>query len=261
MKKLAIIFFSALLVGCSSGTSNLSIKMDSSPVKPGIEVFKTTSTPAPTVLVLHGCGGVDTHHFDWARQLQQWGFNAVIVDSFKPRFVSTVCDDANRVAPIQRAIDAHSVAKWASEQGWSTKKIGVIGYSHGGWTVLRASTKEDAERDFGKTYISSAVAFYPYCGFLYQYFTPAIPLQIHIGLNDDWTPANYCKQLARDWKIGNQYFEYENSHHGFDRQGTSIVVQGRGVDGKMGQRTLQSNSETNKTARARVKEFFDSTLK
>lgn len=227
----------------------------------GTQIFKAEKLPAPTVLVMHGCGGVDQHHLDWAKQLQAWGFNAVVIDSFRPRSVSSACTKAMSVTPLQRAIDAHLVAKWVQGQEWSQKKVGAIGFSHGGWALLHAATKQDPQRELGASYLTSAVAFYPYCGSSFNFFSRAIPLQIHMGQDDNWTPATICKDLARNWGMSDNYFEYANAHHGFDRLNTDLFVDGTGTSGPIAKRILRSNPDANKAARGHVQAFFEKTLR
>jgi dienelactone hydrolase len=261
MKSSAVLSACFLLSACvttGGGVNTLDI-YNKSVTQIGAEVFKAEKLPAPTVLVMHGCGGVDQHHLEWAKQLQEWGFNAVVIDSFKSRSVSSTCTKVMNVTPLQRAIDAHLTAKWVMAQEWSQRKVGVIGFSHGAWAALHASTKQDAEREVGASYLTSAVAFYPYCGSSLNFVKRSIPLQIHIGQDDDWTPASLCKDLARNWELGANYFEYVSAHHGFDRINTDQRIQG--TDGAIGMRTLRSNPEANKAARRHVRDFFDQTLR
>jgi poly(3-hydroxybutyrate) depolymerase len=55
--------------------------------------------PFPAMVVLHGCDGVGPHYRTWARQLQVWGYAALLVDSFGPRGVREVCGEVRRVDP------------------------------------------------------------------------------------------------------------------------------------------------------------------
>src|SRR5712664_2551226 len=48
--------------------------------------------PFPAVVVLHGCSGVVRHDRIWGQQLTAWGYVAIVVDSFRPRGVTTVCN-------------------------------------------------------------------------------------------------------------------------------------------------------------------------
>lgn len=261
MKYSAVLSACFLLSACvttGGGVNTLDI-YNKSVTQIGAEVFKAEKLPAPTVLVMHGCGGVDQHHLQWAKQLQEWGFNAVVIDSFKSRSVSSTCTKVMNVTPLQRAIDAHLTAKWVMTQEWSQRKVGVIGFSHGAWAALHASTKQDAEREVGASYLTSAVAFYPYCGSSLNFVNRSIPLQIHIGGDDDWTPASLCKDLARNWDLDANYFEYARAHHGFDRINTDQRIPG--TDGAIGMRTLRSDPEANNTARRRVRDFLEQTLR
>lgn len=261
IKPLAVLSACLLLGACvttGGGVSTLNIH-NQSVTQIDAQVFKAAQLPAPTVLVMHGCGGVDPHHLEWAKQLQDWGFNAVVVDSFKPRFVSSTCTKVMDVTPLQRAIDAHLTAKWVMTQEWSQRKVGVLGFSHGAWGALHASTTQDAQREIGASYLTSAVAFYPYCGSSLNFVGRGIPLQIHIGGDDDWTPASLCKDLARNWDLGANYFEYARAHHGFDRINTDQRISG--TDGAIGMRTLRSDPEANRAARRRVRDFLDQTLR
>jgi dienelactone hydrolase len=65
----------------------------------------------------------------------------------------------------------------------------VIGFSHGGWAVLKAVLAGGVRRP-GEPPFSAAVAYYPACN------PPASPLEtdtlILIGDADDWTPAERC---------------------------------------------------------------------
>jgi dienelactone hydrolase len=65
----------------------------------------------------------------------------------------------------------------------------VIGFSHGGWAVLKA-VLGDTVRQAGAKPFAAAVAFYPGCD------PPHSPLQtdtlILIGEADDWTPVDRC---------------------------------------------------------------------
>ena len=62
--------------------------------------------PFPAVIVLHGCDGVTRHVRIWAQQLVEWDYVAIVVDSFRPRNVTTVCNYGMLVPPQLQAMDA-----------------------------------------------------------------------------------------------------------------------------------------------------------
>ena len=124
------------------------------------ELFRPEGVgPFPAVVVLHGCDGVGPHYRDWARRLVNWGYVALLVDSFGPRGVREVCNKGRKVPPEARAEDAFAARDWLAGQDFvRAGRIGVIGFSHGGWTVLKAVLAA-AARDGAP--IQAAEAYYP----------------------------------------------------------------------------------------------------
>jgi dienelactone hydrolase len=222
-----------------------------------IDIIKNKITPAPSILVLHGCGGVDNHYRKWADTIVSWGYNAIIIDSFSGLVEKVVCKDMSQSSPTIRSSHALSVATWASQQDWSTKKIGTIGFSHGGWTVLYLTT--DTIRAFyPNSNIVSSVAYYPYCGSGFSEIQKlATPIQIHIGELDDWTPAKDCEKLGKiKARLKDNLFIYKDAHHDFDRLNTKYTyMSGTGA------KTLESHPEARELSMKRTKEFFEKTLK
>jgi dienelactone hydrolase len=45
--------------------------------------------PFPVVILLHGCGGIGGGDWYWARRLTDWGYAALVLNSFSARDVST----------------------------------------------------------------------------------------------------------------------------------------------------------------------------
>jgi dienelactone hydrolase len=148
------------------------------------------AAPFPAVVVLHGCDGVHRHERLWAQQLTAWGYVAIVVDSFRPRGVSTVCNQGMLVPPELQALDGFNAANYLRAQPSVVgERIGVIGFSHGGWAVLKAVLADLAGQASVKPF-AAAVAFYPGCN------PPRSPLVtdtlILIGEADDWTPVDRC---------------------------------------------------------------------
>jgi dienelactone hydrolase len=144
------------------------------------------------VVVLHGCDGVGPHYRFWAQQLAQWGYAALLIDSFRPRGYAEVCNRGALVPPEVQARDAFDGAAYLrSRLGRPGAPIGVIGFSHGGWAVLKAVLAGVVRRPDEPPF-TAAVAFYPGCD------PPGSPLEtdtlILIGDADDWTPLVRCQR-------------------------------------------------------------------
>ena len=172
------------------------------------------------VVVLHGCNGVSPHYRMWAARLAIWGYAALLVDSFRPRgFPDGVCNHGQDVPPPARARDAFDAAGYLRRLlGRANAPVGVIGFSHGGGTVLRtilASTRQTGEPPF-----AAAVAYYPGC------YPAMAPMEtdtlILIGDADDWTPSARCERWRDQVQRNDHVLQmkiYPGALHGFDTAG------------------------------------------
>jgi len=149
--------------------------------------------PFPAVVVMHGCDGVSAHTRAWAQRLVGWGYAALIIDSFRPRGMSNVCSQPLNVPPLTRAGDAVAAKAYLqSLPNIAKARIGLIGFSHGGWAALTAAGS-----------FTAVVAYYPWCSGQ----VPANTLVL-IGSADDWTPSQRCS--------GGNVKVYSGATHAFD---------------------------------------------
>ena len=185
------------------------------------------SGPFPAMVVLHTCAGVDEHIREWARRLVSWGYVAIMPDSFRPRGVRNVCGQGNEVPLTVRAADAFAAAAYLRTlPNVRGDRIGVIGFSHGGGTVMETVLAGIVAQDGGRPF-AAAVAHYPACP------PPRSPLVtdtlILIGAADDWTPADRCERW-RDAVAANGHTllmtEYPNVMHSFDAMRPTRVYLG-----------------------------------
>jgi dienelactone hydrolase len=194
--------------------------------------------PFPAVVIMHDCSGLGPRSSGapgrWASELVGRGYVVVIADSFTTRgFPAGVCTDASRgranVGHFHRVRDAYAALAYARRlPEVDGARVGVMGGSHGGSTVL--ATMIAPSRDRGpiaadaRGGFAAAVALYPACaipglrtaGGVYE---PAAPLLILIGDKDDWTPAEPCRQLADAARKAGQPVAikiYPGAHHSFD---------------------------------------------
>jgi dienelactone hydrolase len=117
--------------------------------------------PTAAVVVLHGCNGVSPHDRAWSTRLAEWGYAALVVDSFRRRgYPDGVCNHGRDVSAETRAGDAFAAAAYLRlRPELRGARIGLIGFSHGGWAVLEAvltGGHHGSDKPF-----DAAVAFYP----------------------------------------------------------------------------------------------------
>jgi len=186
---------------------------------PGVLEVPDGKAPFPAIIVLHGCGGRGATQQVWAARLNGWGYAALIPDSFAPRGVyGGVCapDRQHLVTARDRAGDVLSAALWLRTQPQiDGARIGVIGFSHGGWTAAWV-TQQRYDRLFPGL-LKASVDYYGPCR------SPEtqgpVPLLALAGEDDTWGfPALACRGFAGKLRPG-QVFEvytYPGAVHGFD---------------------------------------------
>jgi dienelactone hydrolase len=214
--------------------------------------------PFPAVVLAHPCNGVSEHTNGWGRLLASWGYVTLAPDSFGPRGEKTVCGRGQAVTGQARVADVAGALDFLNAQPFVRKNdIGLIGHSHGGWTVMRA-----VQGNFGLAQrgLRAAVAYYPACTSQFDRDV-SVPLLILIGDKDDWTPAENCRRLqaaglARPGLVEAVY--YPNATHSFDNRavGDRIITV---ADGKS--HRLAYDPVAGPDAEARTRAFFDKHLK
>src|SRR2546423_14231562 len=94
----------------------------------------------PAVIVLHSCTGVTPSVTEWARELNRMGYAALVVDSFTGRGVKEICTGHASVNPGSRLADLFRAQELlVTHPRIDAQRIGVLGFSHGGWVGLWAS--------------------------------------------------------------------------------------------------------------------------
>jgi dienelactone hydrolase len=174
--------------------------------------------PFSAVIVLSGCNGVKHSTRVWAQRLASWGYAALVVDSFTPRGLKNVCHRGGELAGPERAADAFAAAAYLrTRNDIDPNRIGLLGYSHGGWTALAAASEPITAANGGKPF-AAIVAYYPIC---HQDNPPlASDLQILIGSADDWSSAKACEDLVAKYAGATAHRPllkiYPGASHSFD---------------------------------------------
>ena len=217
MRILSLIFTISFLHGCASFTNEKGEKFPFSIQQ------STLSKPAPTVIVSHGGYCLTDYDRAWANKLNNWGFNAIIIDHCSARGIGPHTGiDPPLLKIVDRVSDYAVIAKWLQNQNFHNGKIALLGESRGGEGVMRAS-----DIRFNRSYggdealklISSYIAYYPPCT------SPPKesrgPVLIHHGDKDNLAVFSTCEYDS--WTNKNVRLNvYHDVSHAFDQPGSVI---------------------------------------
>ena len=194
---------------------------------------------APAMVLLHGCAGIYTSRDrqlvvrmrEYADLLNRWGIHVLVTDSLTPRGEKELCtqrDAGRKVTQANRRRDALGALQWLAQQpGVDAQRIGLMGWSNGGSTVLAATNAMHHEVAQASVKPSLAVLYYPGClADLRAGYHPVAPALMQVGEADDWTPAEHCVRLADQIAARSgpkiQIETYAGAHHGFDGSGPVV---------------------------------------
>lgn len=262
-KTALLIFFTVLLSGCLAAGQKIAVTElhNKKTININADIHRAKSEKSSTVILLHGCGGPEYPHMkEWINNLNNWGYNAVVPNVIQARGASQICDKPTQVVTAEQgSVDAYNVAKWIKKQDWATDKVAIIGFSFGAWATLYAAETGYSQRNFSQPPFVAGIAFYPYCDKALLFGRKsAMPLQIHIGLADEWTPPTLCRDLVKHWSMENEYYEYKGAYHGFDMLGLN---QFSFPDLRGKRHWLTYDQQATYLSRIRTKEMLDKAFK
>jgi dienelactone hydrolase len=203
--------------------------------------------------------------------LHDAGYHVMFPDSFTPRGKRSICTEkrgARDLTSANRRRDVLGALDWVAKQpGVDASRIVLLGWSHGGSTVLSSINAELREVSQHPVQPRAAIAFYPGCSaYNRMAYHNAIPLLVLMGEKDDWTPPQPCKKLAqRMTSLGAPFTLrlYPDSYHDFDAPGLPVRVRRdvpNGVHPGAGV-TTGGNPQAREAAYREMLEFLEKTLK
>jgi dienelactone hydrolase len=188
--------------------------------------------PFPTVIALHGCGGLTTdaeaiqpRYRDWAEQWLKTGHAVLLPDSYGSRELGPQCrvniKERRVLARRERVADVLAARQWLLQQPWVSRgRIGLVGWANGASAVLwvvRPQLPSKTDPDF-----RSAVAFYPDCRLSSGLgWSARVPTLVLIGANDDLSSPSACRQMvdnARGRSALARIVVYPGAYQDFDRR-------------------------------------------
>lgn len=195
------------------------------PVQVTAEIYwPTKAGPVPAMVIHHGSGGVsDQREGRFAREMVATGVAAVVIDSFRPRGVTSTVQDQSAVTGQDFNLDALAALKaLGGNSRIDRTRIGIMGFSKGGTSALMASHEAmitAAGVPSGLRY-ALHVPFYPSC--TAQYYRPQLtraPIYMLLGGADTYVGFEPCQTYGDALRAAGapvQVTVYPGAPHGFD---------------------------------------------
>jgi dienelactone hydrolase len=225
----------ALLIlpaGLASAQQNVRIRADLPESRidiPGQLYRPAGKERAPAVAIFHGCGGPGMNNARMAGLLRDWGYVALVVDSFSSRGIKDACGRnwPTEADAEKRALDIDAARQWLEAQSFvDGARLAFMGYSYGGGVAMLRAFTGLTERAPGGW--QASILVYPDCALadvLGPKLRPRQPTMFAMGALDDWTPVAQCRAAIdrvvadRDWI---ETHVYEGAHHSFDALGLPV---------------------------------------
>lgn len=181
---------------------------------------KKVKGPAPTVLISHGSDCSVGHPLSFGSKVNQWGFNAVILDHCFRRGLPPHVGSASHLSAWDRSEDIFKAAIWVKAQTWHEGKIAAIGFSQGGAGVISAANRQ-AQLNLGRLdneidAIDAFVSFYGGCDLAVPPDTPSKPFLVHHGEVDELALLSKCPWKRPELDPKYEVHIYINAGHAFD---------------------------------------------
>ncbi|MEH6475883.1 MAG: dienelactone hydrolase family protein [Sneathiella sp.] len=170
--------------------------------KPGIQLIghlfrPTTNTPRPAVIILVSADGLQPSHLNWAKLIADWGYVALVIDSFRSRGGT----DATDTPSVGMPADAMNGARYLKSLDFvNDREIGLLGFSMGASRLFSILGKTGENKSAEGTF-KSGIAFYPNC---ISDMALQVPFLVFAGDKDDLMSFGSCEAAL------NEAPKYEN---------------------------------------------------
>ncbi|MBO0764184.1 MAG: dienelactone hydrolase family protein [Hyphomicrobiaceae bacterium] len=177
----------------------------------------------PTVVLIHGSGGIGRNAHDWVQVLNGMGFATFLVDSFSARGLVSVSANQALLGRLVQTYDAYRALELiAKHPRVDPARIAAMGFSRGGQAILYASMKRfQGMHGPANAEFAAYIPFYANCATSYidDENLADRPIRLFHGSDDDYVPVAPCRAyVERLRKAGKDVMltEYAGAYHVFD---------------------------------------------
>jgi dienelactone hydrolase len=182
---------------------------------------KGAAAKVPAVIITPGSGGINPFMQAHARGLTDAGIAVLMVDPFGGRGVRDTISAQDQFSFAASTYDIFAAMRWlAGEAAIDSTRLGAMGYSRGGISVLQAAITPLAQAALGGAKpLRAVLAGWPWCG--YQFADPqTAPTSVRFvsGDADDYVSSPQCQGYASAMKPRNPDVSFRlvrDARHGF----------------------------------------------
>lgn len=185
----------------------------------------------PAVVLVHGSGGISGSTDLWARQLNEAGVAAFILDSFAGRGITSTVTDQDLLSSLAMMVDAYKALDLlAAHPRIRADRIAVMGFSKGAVAaVYSASSRFRGLYGSAQNRFAAHIGLYTPCNVRYEgdAQVAAVPIRLHHGVVDDYVPVAPCRDHVERLRAAGAdatLTEYANGQHSFDNPMAPALV-------------------------------------
>ena len=185
----------------------------------------------PAVVLVHGSGGISGSTDLWARQLNEDGIAAFILDSFSGRGITSTVADQDLLHSLAMMVDSYrALDLLAAHPRIRADRIAVMGFSKGAVAAVYSAAERFRRLHGSPRHAFAAhVGLYTPCNVRYEgdAAVAAVPIRLHHGTVDDYVPVAPCRDYVGRLRAGGAdatLTEYPNGQHGFDNPAAPALV-------------------------------------